>query len=391
MTTISFGPDSEDFVQRAFYDSNLDEVNLAVESWNSTTVVLRNRDTGLVTTLTGTGIVMTDQTEDAEIVAGTITSIVVRDGTTIVGTITDFSSSFADLGEAITNAFEGDDPSTAQALIQILNQNGTTLQGLNGNEIEFAALFGAEDDDVDPVEIAQLISYLTNPVTTSGTAMGDDIVGGNGNDTLSSGGNDGDEDFFVGSNGSDTYSLTNVSPGSYYEMTYILLAGGVTININGVSNTGTVVKTTGTDTLNNVAGAMGADGLFMTGSEFADVFNVTVGANQWISLAGLGGADQFNLTLNLTARLDYRDSTGPILANLAAGGITEGGGTSDSLTVSGTGRLEIRGSDYADTFIGSSRDESLITEEGNDTIDAGGGFDRLRFDRNHVSSTSLDL
>ncbi|MEM8576508.1 MAG: calcium-binding protein [Pseudomonadota bacterium] len=392
MTTISFGPNSEDFLARAFFDSNLDEVNLAVLSWNSTSAVLRNRDTGLVTTLRGTGIVFDSNDEDAEPTSGTITAIEVRQGSTLIGELTNFSLNFLSLVGAVDSAFGGDRIQTAQPLIdQLLNQNGTVLEGLPNGTIHFPALFGSEDEDADLSEIAQLLSFITRPVTSAGTSGSDILAGGNGNDTLATGGVSDDVDVLVGTNGSDRYEFTNITSDSYFEATYILQSAGVTFNINGVANTGTVVKSTGTDTLINVAGAMGADGLRLEGSEQADIFNITVGANQWVSLAGIGGADQFNLTLNSTARLDYRDGSGPILANLAAGGISEGGGTVDALSITGTGRLEIRGTDFADTYIGSDRNESFITQEGNDTIDGGGGYDRLRMDRRDVSTTTIDL
>ena len=52
---------------------------------------------------------------------------------------------------------------------------------------------------------------------------------------------------------------------------------------------------------------------------------------------------------------------------------------------------EVRGTDYSDVIVGSDNHESFIGRLGDDTIDGGGGFDRLRFDRSDVGDIQVDL
>jgi Ca2+-binding RTX toxin-like protein len=85
-----------------------------------------------------------------------------------------------------------------------------------------------------------------------------------------------------------------------------------------------------------------------------------------------------------------RNATVGNVVNLATGQIlNDGFGNAEVLNVTdGAGRLELDTSNLNDNITGSVRDERFILRGGNDTLDGGGGFDLLRFDRGNSNSTS---
>jgi Ca2+-binding RTX toxin-like protein len=163
------------------------------------------------------------------------------------------------------------------------------------------------------------------------------------------------------------------------------------VNINGVTNQGAVDKgADGLDTFIDVEKPMDAGfttgGLRISGSAGNDVFNVTVDSDQWMSIRGFDGSDTFNISGAGLVRLNYQRE-GAINADLTTGVITHDGFADQ---VNGT-IWEIRASDGADTILGSGADESFILRQGNDTLDAGGGIDRLRYDRFGVDGVTADM
>jgi len=169
----------------------------------------------------------------------------------------------------------------------------------------------------------------------------------------------------------------------------------ITVTIDAATNTGTVNKgaINGTDTLFNIINPLqsgyNADGGFqLIGSDGNDTFNLNNGDVSWMTVSGLDGNDAFAIDSGLV-RLDYRSATSGINANLATGNIADGLGGND--TVSGSrGVWEIHGSDFVDTFTGSAKDEAFITGGGNDIVDGGGGFDRVRYDRGEIGTDAID-
>ena len=114
---------------------------------------------------------------------------------------------------------------------------------------------------------------------------------------------------------------------------------------------------------------------------------------QWMHVRGQQGNDTYNLSTTPT-RVDDLEATGLVrldfssgfnlVANLETGVIAEDGfGSAD--TVNGYA-WELRATDGNDSVVGSLADESFILRQGNDTIDGGAGFDRLRYDRFGVDS-----
>ncbi len=173
--------------------------------------------------------------------------------------------------------------------------------------------------------------------------------------------------------------------------------GSITFNIDAGVNTGTVTGTGFMDTLIDVNRIMNADGIEFEGSDVADIFNITDGNSTWFNLRGNEGNDTFNIVLNSIGRLSYDygsagNPTSGIDANFVTGLITDGFGGTDTLNIlSGSGRIEIQGTDLDDTFTGSARDERFITRTGNDTVDGGSGADLVRYDRNGVDAVNVDL
>ena len=79
----------------------------------------------------GTGIVFDSNDEDAEPTSGTITAIEVRQGSTLIGQLTNFSPNFLSLVGAVDSPLGGDSIQPAQPLIDhLLTQHGTVLPGL---------------------------------------------------------------------------------------------------------------------------------------------------------------------------------------------------------------------------------------------------------------------
>lgn len=212
----------------------------------------------------------------------------------------------------------------------------------------------------------------------NGGAGDDRIFGNAGDDFINPGDNNG-WDFFSTGSGNDTVDMSDIVTG-YVETDYSFLDGtgtGIVATLNGATNTGTVNKGTfGTDTYIGVSNPFDAGwttgGFGIGGSAQNDVFNITTDSEQWMQVGASAGNDTINASGDGSVRANYAGG-GPVVADLAAGTITANGFTD---TVSGL--WEIRASDFSDNITGSGADESFILQQGNDTVDGGGGFDRLR-------------
>ena len=212
------------------------------------------------------------------------------------------------------------------------------------------------------------------------------VEGGTGNDVIR-----GALDEVRGSPGDDRIVFTSgtVNGGVDYSR---LDGNGIRATIDGAANRATVDKgTAGTDTIVDVANPFGNDGVWLRGTNNADVFNLRLGDRQWMQVDGVAGNDTFNVQSGNrgSIRLTYHRSPAGIHVDLGAGR-ARNDGHGDTDTIIGN-VWEVRGSDFTDTIIGSANDESFIGRRGNDRIDGGGGFDRLRLDRSGVANLNVDL
>ena len=219
--------------------------------------------------------------------------------------------------------------------------------------------------------------------TLRGSNLGNVLNGGDGNDTLNPGdadGNDDEYDEIEGSAGNDRIVFTEQSPPIWTGLHYWNLGAGITATIDGVANSATIDKgSAGTDTIVDVANPMNSWALNVTGTDFDDVFNVTVGAEQRLQLRGEAGADTFNIQSTGQVRIQYHHSPAGVDIDLEAGRVNDDG-YGDVDTINGT-VVDVRCSEFTDKIRGSDNDEMFQCMGGNDIIDGGGGYDRLLFHR----------
>lgn len=270
----------------------------------------------------------------------------------------------------------------------------------------------------DMSELEDLLELITQPITAIGTSGADTLIGGqgndsldgglgndilfgfDGNDTINPGDNNGNGDTIYSSAGNDTFDLSDIVDG-WVPLDYTFSTSPITATINGLNNTGSInAGVEGTDTIidviNPLASGWTTGGLRINGSTGADTFNVTLGDEQWMDIVGEDGNDTFNLNFTGTgyARISYIFSNGAVTADLTAGTITQDGFT-DQLNLTSTGNnfydIELRTSAGNDSLLGSGDDESFIVRGGNDTVDGGDGFDRIRYDRSGYDAVSVDL
>ena len=405
MTQIDFLGTNSSFLGDAFFDSNdsLDSVEvISPRNQVTTQVVLENSDTGIFTTITGTNLLVNSA------------------GDPVQGTITGFSFSQNNVVQATISGISWPITTLLQSLLSIEANND--LSGLaalfNGDgPITFDAS-GASGFGYDMLEIQDLLELITQPITAIGTSGADTLLGGQGNDSLDGGlgtdvlfGFDGDDTINPGDNngngdtifssaGNDTFDLSDIVDG-WVPLDYTFSTSPITAAINGLNNTGSInAGAGGTDTIidviNPLASGWTTGGLRINGTNGADTFNVTLGDEQWMDIVGENGNDTFNLNFTGTgyARLSYIFSNGAVTADLTAGTITQDGFT-DQLNLTSTGDnaydIDLRTSTGNDSILGSGFDETFIVQGGNDTVDGGGGVDRIRYDRNGYDAVSVNL
>ncbi len=378
--------DDTNFFRNAYFDANGNDATV-VQSFTPSTVVFFNPTTGVTTTISGSGFTAN---ASLQITGGTISNIFVERSGLALGEISQIAWSAVSF-DAVMDAIEtSNDHGPLGALIN--QSTGVTIDAT-------ASLVPVTDySSVSPW--GRLTEFVTSPILNLDSQFNDRIFTGLGNDTtlFQSEGSNFAFNEYEASIGDDILDFSASSSRSFAILDYEdFVNGPITFDIDAGANTGTVTATGFVDTLIDVARIMNADGIEFEGGDQNDIFNITDTSSTWFNLRGNEGNDTFNVVLNSIGRLSYDygsagNPTSGIVANFVTGLISDGFGGTDTLNIlSGSGRIEIQGTDLNDTFIGSNRDERFITRSGNDTVDGGGGFDLVRYDRSGVDAVDVDL
>ena len=256
--------------------------------------------------------------------------------------------------------------------------NGTMLIGNAGNDYLFG---GAGNETLDGGE---------GNDTLLGGLGSDELYGGAGNDSLNAGDNT-DYDYIAPGSGLDTVTFEADVTG-YFELDHGDLDDGIVATINGITNTGIILKQgAGSTTLFGVRWPLRGDGLMVVGTDHDDTFNVALAEGDYMMLQGGAGQDSYTLAGLGAFRMDFTMSEEGITLNLATRQILDDG-FGNAETLNGFGIVDqIRGSDGDDFIIGSAASERFDLRRGNDTLDGGGGIDMLRYDRTNYASVVADL
>ncbi|SHK05824.1 type I secretion C-terminal target domain (VC_A0849 subclass) [Shimia gijangensis] len=222
----------------------------------------------------------------------------------------------------------------------------------------------------------------------------DELNGGAGDDILNPGDNSYDDIVRPGT-GNNTIIYTDALNG-YQTLSYAdyVAANGIVASIDGIGNTATVSRgADGTDTIVDIANPLNAGWVaggfgFVTTAQDDTITINNQASGQWMQLSMDAGNDVINV-LSGIVRLDYRNAANGITIDLE-NGTASNDGWGDVDTINGN-VWEVRGTNFADNITGSNANEAFIGEQGNDTIDGGGGTDRIRFDRSGVSDVTVDL
>ena len=232
--------------------------------------------------------------------------------------------------------------------------------------------------------------------TLLGGAGSDRIYDGDGNDSINVGDNTGADEVYMG-RGNDTIDATGMQTG-FLELEAYYTNAAVVFDFNAATNVATVTKAGfGTTTLLGFDAALNADGIALYGGAFNDRFVITSGGpahnGDFVMVGGGDGVDTYDFsaatTLYVRLSLWYTNASGAVV-DLGAGTIANDGfGNTDVLI----GRAnEVQGTNAGnDSITGSDQGESFILLSGNDTLDGGLGFDRLRYDRNGQDAVNVDL
>lgn len=230
---------------------------------------------------------------------------------------------------------------------------------------------------------------------------GDDVFAESvGNDTVNLLTNDFGEDVIYDGAGNDTYDYSSSTASAYHALIYSNRPGPINVAIEADQADATITGS-GTDTIVDVHNAMAGDGLEISGTSGDDTFNIETNPAEfgYLGLNGGAGNDSYVLEVaggtTVRINLSYDGLSGATtgaVVNLDTGIISNDGfGGTDTVSVTGDGRLELRGTGFADSILGSARNERFILDAGNDTLDGGGGFDWVRYDRNQIDAVVVNL
>ena len=272
-----------------------------------------------ILTLTGTGFVESG----GNLTAGTIDTIDVTEGGTIIGT------------------YDGIDRNAADFWNAVLDLQGADSAALDDFFDSFAYIYAGDGADD----------------TFVGGDLGNILVGGAGNDTLTGGD---DSDTIAG--GAGAADVLDGGEGSDY-LDYETSSAMVNVNLN--TNTASGGDATG-DTIMNFEGVYG--------SAFGDVLT---GSSRGERFRGRDGVDVIDAGAGFDES-DFADATGSVVAAF--------NGSTLNVTNDGYGNAEthlnieaVRGSAHNDTITGGTGNDRIMGLAGNDTLAGGDGIDTLTY------------
>jgi hypothetical protein len=292
-------------------------------------------------------------------------------------------------------------------------RNGTagadTILGLGGND----TLFGEGGaDSIDGGSGDDILDGGDGNDTLLGGEGSDTLIGGAGNDSLNPGGSFDFDDIRPGS-GNDTINLTGQTDSFaflYYgdfDDYYAPGTTGIVANLSGGGAADTIVKNGGThtDTIIGLDVPLYNDiGFGLFGTDRNDTFNLTNmnGENPFPAFFEITpgrGVDSYFISgpawgrINFDEDARFNGATQGLSLNLATGQIfNDGFGNAETITVSNGGYIErIRATNNNDSIIGSNNSETFNLLGGNDTLNGGGGFDRIRYDQGDVWDLVVNL
>ncbi|SPF80261.1 beta strand repeat-containing protein [Pseudoprimorskyibacter insulae] len=258
---------------------------------------------------------------------------------------------------------------------------------------------GGGDDLIDGLAGNDSILGLGGNDTLIGGAGDDTLEGGAGNDLLKPGTSTFTNTLHTGT-GNDTIDFDGADSATFNYIGHWDSTGGVVVTLDGIAGTGSINKgADGTTTLVNVLQTLQpqsgqwVNGLGIATDQFNDTFNITAAPGSGMFVEGRGGNNTYNLASAnpFVLRLNMGNGDQGANVNLATKTVSNNGyGGTDTIT--GNGHFtELRTTHFNDTVVGSGFDESFVLRGGNDTLDAGGGHDVLRYDRGGVSDVVVDM
>jgi len=362
-----------------------------VLSASGSQIVFRNPSNDAVVTLTGSNLALSPV---LGALSGTVTGLeVALDGVSL-GSITEIAWDFVDFNAALAAVENG----SYAEIAAIFDQSA---------EVVIDATRATAFIDIEAVldDIAPLLSV---GITYLDSGFNANVMGGSGADTFVVRGAEESFSylFIEATDSSDTFDLSGAGANVFLEIDYdqdyspSFATYGLTVQIDGVADTGTIAYGDFTDTFTGVATLLSREGMSILGAVLGDSFTVTLPENGYLNLRGGESVDQYTFTIGDGAKLrlsfDFGAWDGPdrgVVVDVGSGTIEDDGfGNFEVLDVTRTtGVLEIRGSSFADALTGSALSESFLPMQGNDTILGGDGIDAVVYGLSGLSSVAVDL
>ncbi|WP_211246200.1 Ig-like domain-containing protein [Cereibacter changlensis] len=364
-------------------------------SGDVTEVSFVSGDQRVVVTLSGSGLTYEDLGEGPELTGGTITAVSVTINGQPAAMLTGLAADVAAVVLAADST--GDAGATIDALLS--GSRGVHVVGSSGeNELSGSSaddvieggggpdyFIGSGGDDAYIGDGDDQLSYadVAGPVQVdlaAGTAVKadgeDSLVGiqalrGSAHaDTLTG---DAADNSFRGLAGNDVIDGGAGTDWVRYDRDFgqgggsgVIVDLGLGVAIDGFGDTDSLIS------IEDVDGSQFVDEV--TGSDADNRIRTLEGDDDIIGSAGndrIDGGEGYD-------QLFYNRLSGPIIADLAAGTVFK---TGENATDTVTGIEALRGTAHADQIDGSEADEGFHGLAGDDTINGGGGWDEIRYDR----------